>query len=70
MTPENFKTVLYRQDHSSRVADTSAVPGGQEPIPTRDVAVAKLAKVFATIAEQCRLKGQAPPAGCTEFINA
>jgi predicted RNase H-like HicB family nuclease len=70
MTPESYKTVFYRLDRSSWIADIPAVPGCYRPMPTRDAAVAELAKVFAMIAKQYRLKGQALPADSTEIINA
>jgi hypothetical protein len=70
MTPESYKTVFYRLDHSSWAADIPAVPGWHRPMPTRDVTVTGLAKVSAMIAEEYRLKGQALPADSTEIINA
>jgi predicted RNase H-like HicB family nuclease len=70
MNHENYKTVLYRQDDGSWVADIPAIPGCYALMPTRDAALAELAKVFALIAEEYRLKGHALPADSTEIINA
>jgi predicted RNase H-like HicB family nuclease len=70
MNHENYKTVLYRQDDGSWVADIPAIPGCYALMATRDAALAELAKVFAFIAEEYRSKGQALPADTTEIINA
>ena len=70
MNHENYKTVLYRQDDGSWVADIPAIPGCYALMATRDAALAELAKVFALIAEEYRSKGQALPADSTEIINA
>ena len=69
MNHENYKTVLYRQEDGSWVADIPAIPGCYSLMPTRDAALAELAKVFALIAEEYRSRGQALPADSTEIIN-
>jgi predicted RNase H-like HicB family nuclease len=51
MTHEDYKTVLYRQDDGSWVAEIPAIPGCYALMTSRDAALAELAKVFALIAE-------------------
>ena len=70
MTHEDYKTVLYRQDDGSWVAEIPAIPGCYALMTSRDAALAELAKVFALIAEEFRQKGQPLPADTTEIINA
>jgi predicted RNase H-like HicB family nuclease len=70
MTHEDYKTVLYRQDDGSWVAEIPAIPGCYALMASRDEALAELAKVFALIAEEFRQKGQSLPADTTEIINA
>ncbi len=70
MTCEDYKTVLYRQDDGSWVAEIPAIPGCYALMDSRELALAELAKVFAMIAEEYRQKGQALPADSTENINA
>jgi predicted RNase H-like HicB family nuclease len=70
MTHEDYKTVLYRQDDGSWVAEIPAIPGCYALMASREEALAELAKVFALIAEEFRQKGQSLPADTTEIINA
>ncbi len=70
MTHEDYKTVIYRQDDGSWVAEIPAIPGCYALMTSRDEALAELAKVFALIAEEYRQKGQRLPADTTEIINA
>ena len=70
MTQENYKTVLYRQEDGSWVAEIPAIPGCYALMDTRDEALAELGKVFDMIAEEFRQKGQQLPADSTEIINA
>ena len=70
MTHEDYKTILYRQDDGSWVADIPAIPGCYALMLSRDTALAELARVFALIAEEYRQKGQPLPADSTEIINA
>jgi predicted RNase H-like HicB family nuclease len=70
MTHEDYKTVLYRQDDGSWVAEIPAIPGCYALMSSREAALAELAKVFALIAEEYRQKGQPLPADTTEIINA
>ena len=70
MTHEDYKTVLYRQDDGSWVAEIPAVPGCSVLMTSRDAALEELAKLFGLIAEEYRQKGQSLPADSTEIINA
>lgn len=70
MTYEDYKTVLYRQDDGSWVAEIPAVPGCYALMPSREESLAELAKVFALIADEYREKGKRLPADTTEIINA
>jgi len=70
MTHEDYKTVLFRQDDGSWVAEIPAIPGCCALMSSREAALAELAKVFALIAEEYRQNGQPLPADTTEIINA
>ena len=70
MTHEDYKTVLYRQDDGSWVAEIPAVPGCYALMTSRDAALEERAKLFGLIAEEYRQKGQSLPADSTEIINA
>lgn len=67
MGNEDYKTVLYRQQDGSWVAE---IAGCYALMDTRELALAELAKVFAMIPEEYRQTGQALPADSTEIINA
>jgi predicted RNase H-like HicB family nuclease len=70
MTHEDYKTVLYRQDDSSWVAEIPAIAGCYALMNSREEALTELGKVFDLIAEEFRQKGQDLPADTTEIINA
>ncbi len=70
MGNEDYKTVLYRQQDGSWVAEIPAIAGCYALMDTRELALAELAKVFAMIAEEYRQTGQALSADSTEIINA
>jgi predicted RNase H-like HicB family nuclease len=70
MTHEDYKTVLYRQDDGSWVAEIPAIPGCYALMSSREAALAELAKVFSLIAEEYRQKGHSLPADSTEILNA
>jgi predicted RNase H-like HicB family nuclease len=70
MTSQNYKTVLYRQEDGSWVAEIPAISGCYALMDSRDAALAELEKAFALIAEEYRQKGQPLPADSTEIINA
>ncbi|HEY4683503.1 MAG TPA: type II toxin-antitoxin system HicB family antitoxin [Candidatus Acidoferrales bacterium] len=70
MTDQDYKTVLYRQEDGSWVAEIPAISGCYALMPTREEALAELAKVFEMIAEEYREKGIPLPADTTEIIHA
>ncbi len=70
MQLEDYKTVLYRQEDGSWVAEIPAISGCYALMPTRQEALAELGKVFAMIAEEYREKGLPLPADTTEIIHA
>jgi predicted RNase H-like HicB family nuclease len=70
MSLHDYKTVLYRQDDGSWVAEVPALPGCYALMPTREAALAELTKVFEMIAEEYREKGTALPADTTEIVHA
>jgi predicted RNase H-like HicB family nuclease len=70
MTLHDYKTVLYRQEDGSWVADIPAIPGCYALMPTRETALAELSKVFQMIAEEYREKGIRLPADSTEIVHA
>lgn len=70
MRLQDYKTVLYRQEDGSWVAEIPAIAGCYALMPTREAALAELTKVFEMIAEEYREKGLALPADTTEIIHA
>jgi predicted RNase H-like HicB family nuclease len=70
MKLEDYKTILYRQEDGSWVAEIPAVPGCYALMDTREAALAELNKVFAMIAEEYLQKGLSLPADTTEIVNA
>jgi predicted RNase H-like HicB family nuclease len=67
---ENYKTILYRQDDGSWVAEIPAISGCYALMDTREAALAELTQVFQMIAEEYREKGISLPADTTEIVNA
>ena len=67
---DDYKTILYRQDDGSWVAEIPAVPGCYALMPTKEKALKELASVFKMIAEEYSEKGTPLPADTTEIINA
>jgi predicted RNase H-like HicB family nuclease len=67
---ENYKTILYRQDDGSWVAEIPAISGCYALMETREAALAELTEVFKMIAEEYREKGISLPADTTEIVNA
>jgi predicted RNase H-like HicB family nuclease len=49
---ENYKTILYRQDDGSWVAEIPAISGCYALMATREAALAELTQVFQMIAEE------------------
>jgi len=70
MKLENYKTVLYRQEDGSWVAEVPAISGCYALMDSRESALAELSNVFVMIAEEYRKKGLALPADTTEIVNA
>ncbi len=52
MKLENYKTILYRQEDGSWVAEIPAIPGCYALMDTREAALAELTDVFQMIAEE------------------
>ena len=70
MTLQDYKTVLYRQEDGSWVAEIPSIPGCYALMPTREGALAELSRVFEVIAEEYREKGLQLPADTTEIVHA
>ncbi len=68
MTLADYKTVLYRQEDGSWVAEVPAVPGCWALMETRDAALAELNRVFEMIAEEYRDAGKPLPDDTTEVV--
>jgi len=67
---EDYKTVLYRQEDGSWVAEVPAISGCYALMPSRDEALRELSDVFRMIAEEYREKGIPLPADTTEIVHA
>ncbi len=70
MTLSDYKTILYRQEDGSWVAEIPAISGCYALMPTREEALAELTRVFQMIAEEYREKGLALPADAMQFLHA
>lgn len=70
MSLNDYKTVLYRQEDGSWVAEIPSIPGCYALMRTRESALAELKGVFQMIAEEYREKGTPLPADTTEIVNA
>jgi predicted RNase H-like HicB family nuclease len=70
MNLQDYKTVLYRQEDGSWVAEIPAIPGCYALMPTREEALAELGRVFEMISTEYREKQLALPADTTEIIHA
>ncbi len=70
MKLEDYKTVLYRQQDGSWVAEIPAIAGCYSLMDTREAALAELSNVFAMIQEEYREKGLSLPSDTTEIVNA
>jgi predicted RNase H-like HicB family nuclease len=70
MKLENYKTVRYRQEDASWVAEIPAISGCYALMDSRESALSELSTVFAMIAEEYREKGLTLPADSTEIVNA
>ena len=70
MKLEDYKTVLYRQEDGSWVAEVPAISGCYALMPTREEALAELDSVFAMIAEEYRERSISLPVDTTEIVHA
>ena len=70
MSVEDYKTILYRQEDGSWVAEIPAIPSCYALMPSRDEALAELSSVFEMIAEEYRAKCILLPADTTEIVHA
>jgi predicted RNase H-like HicB family nuclease len=70
VTIEDYKTVLYRQEDGSWVAEIPAIPGCYALMATREGALAELSNVFNMIAEEYSERGAVLPADTTEIVHA
>lgn len=52
MKLEDYKTVLYRQEDGSWVAEIPAISGCYALMPTREAALEELKDVFEMVAEE------------------
>jgi predicted RNase H-like HicB family nuclease len=67
---DDYKTVLYRQEDGSWVAEIPAIAGCYALMDSRESALAELANVFGMISDEYREKGLALPADTTEILHA
>ena len=70
MKLEDYKTVLYRQEDGSWVAEIPAISGCYALMATREAALAELSNVFQMLAEEYSEKGVPLPADTTEIVHA
>lgn len=70
MNLSDYKTVLYRQEDGSWVAEVPAISGCYALMPSREEALGELTQVFAMIAEEYRENGLPLPADTTEIVHA
>jgi len=60
MSLGDYKTVLYRQDDGSWVAEVPSIPGCYALMPTREEALQELGQVFEMLAEEYRERNSSP----------
>ena len=70
MSIEDYKTILYRQEDGSWVAEIPAIPGCYALMPSREEALTELSSVFEIISEGYRDKRIPLPADTTEIVHA
>jgi len=70
MDLKDYKTVLYRQEDDSWVAEVPAISGCYALMPTREEALAELSEVFGMIARGYQEKNIPLPADTTEIVHA
>lgn len=66
----DYKTVLYRQEDGSWVAEIPSIPGCYALMDSRESALSELSKVFEMISAEYRAKKLALPADSTEILHA
>ena len=70
VTIEDYKTILYRQEDGSWVAEIPAIAGCYALMPTREAALAELTEVFNMIATEYRERRMPLPSDSTEIVHA
>jgi predicted RNase H-like HicB family nuclease len=66
----DYKTVLYRQEDGSWVAEIPSIPGCYALMDSRENALSELSKVFEMISAEYRAKKLPLPADSTEILHA
>jgi predicted RNase H-like HicB family nuclease len=66
----DYKTVLYRQEDGSWVAEIPSIPGCYALMDSRESALSELSKVFEMISAEYRAKKLPLPADSTEILHA
>ena len=70
MGTKDYKTILYRQEDGSWVAEIPAIPGCYALMSSRQEALAELSNVFEMISEEYHDKRVPLPSDTTEIIHA
>ena len=70
MNLDDYEVVLYRNQPDGSVAEIPAIHGCYALMPTREEALAELARVFEMIAAEYGEKGLSLPADSTAIVNA
>ena len=72
MQLRDYKTVLYKQEDGSWVAEVPAIPGCYALMPTRGQALQELSSVFQMLADEYRDKGltASPCTPCSSPVPA
>jgi len=70
MKLEDYKTVLYRQEDGSWVAEIPSIAGCYALMPTRQEALAELSAVFEMSADEYRERSLPLPSDTTEIVHA
>ena len=67
---QDYRAVIYRQQDEAWVAEVPAISGCYALMPTRQEAIAELARVFEMIREEYAEKGDPLPVDSTEVLHA
>ena len=70
MSIDDYKVVLYRNQPDGWVAEIPALRGCYALMPTRELALAELERVFEMISAEYSDEGQLLPADTTEIVIA